>query len=307
MFSIHPRRVRIVVIGLAVLVLMGLGPRAASAGGEVPTLDGETLAGFDAPDAYQGAAVDKEYLYAINNFRITKMKKATGEPVLQWDGSGPDGPIIHLDGGVVVDGRLYCAHSNYPAWPMTSSVEVWEVKDMRHVATHSIGVANGTLTWIDRHDGFWWGTFANYDLVQPGRQLPHGLTRNTQLARMDDNFQVLEAWTYPEELLKRFQGMSCSGGSWGPDGRLYITGHDLPVAYVMELPGAGSILKWVAEVNLPDIAGQGLAWERDGDGPVLYGVRRNANQVVKMRLPLQQGRPRAGDVGVVRGPAEMVK
>lgn len=56
--------------------------------------------------------------------------------------------------------------------------------------------------------------------------------------------------------------MSNSGGSFGPDGWLYITGHDATEVYVMKLPSAGSILTWVATIWLPDIAGQGIAWDR---------------------------------------------
>ena len=55
-------------------------------------------------------------------------------------------------------------------------------------------------------------------------------------------------WVLPEEVLEKFEDMSNSGGSWGPDGRLYISGHDPAEVYVMELPEAGSMLKWVATV-----------------------------------------------------------
>jgi hypothetical protein len=54
--------------------------------------------------------------------------------------------------------------------------------------------------------------------------------------------------------------MSNSGGSCGPDGRLWTTGHDLDEACVMELPQAGSDLKWIATVDLPNVEGQAIAW-----------------------------------------------
>jgi hypothetical protein len=283
---------------LAALTLAVLS--CASAQDKVPVLEGKTLAVFDAPDAIQGVAVDAGHFYAIDNFRITKHDKASGKPVAQWDGVRKEGPVIHLDSGVVLDGRLYAAHSNWPLWPMTSSVEVWDARSMAHVASYSFGIRIGSFTWLDRHGGFWWGTFANYNRIQPGAQAPYGYTMNTQMVKMDDRFQVLEAWTYPAVLLAKFETMSNSGGSWGPDGRLYITGHDHAEAYVMELPSAGSVLRWVATVKLPDIEGQGIAWDRSTSEPVLYGIRRSKKQVVRMSVPLQSGEPRRERIGVVK-------
>jgi hypothetical protein len=41
---------------------------------------------------------------------------------------------------------------------------------------------------------------------------------------MNDDFQVVAAYTIPHEILDRFKPMSNSGGSWDPDGRLWLTG-----------------------------------------------------------------------------------
>ena len=41
---------------------------------------------------------------------------------------------------------------------------------------------------------------------------------------MNDAFQILQRWTLPEEILARMTPMSNSGGSWGRDGFLYLTG-----------------------------------------------------------------------------------
>jgi hypothetical protein len=88
----------------------------------------------------------------------------------------------------------------------------------------------------------------------------------------------------PPPILERFEDMSNSGGSWGPDGRLYISGHDPAEVYVMELPEAGSVLNWVATVPL-DIAGQGIAWDRSQPG-VIYGIHRAGGRVVVSRVDL---------------------
>lgn len=106
-----------------------------------------------------------------------------------------------------------------------------------------------SLTWTDHDDGAWRGTFANYDKVQDGQTEPYGRTDNTLLVRMNDDFDVVSSWIFPADLVDRFRPMSNSGGSWGPDGRLHITGHDDPDVYVIELPAAGSVVPWVATIS----------------------------------------------------------
>jgi hypothetical protein len=257
---------------------------------DVPEFDGTPVVTHDAFDANQGVAVDRRYFYAINNSTITKHDRATGEPLLQFAGS-EDGPVEHLDSGAVVDGKLYAAHSNYPEWPMESSVEVFDTRTMRHIDTHSFGIYRGSLTWLDRHDGAWWAAFANYNREQPGpggQREPYGFTYNTRVVKMDDDFQVVESWTIPKEILDRFELMSNSGGSWGPDDRLYLTGHDLPEAYVMKLPSAGGELEWVATVSLPGIEGQGIAWESVGRRPTLWGISRENQEVTSFSVPFDE-------------------
>jgi len=258
---------------------------------DVPTLDGTAVRTYDAFDANQGVAVDRRHFYAVDNSTITKHDRPTGEALLQFAGA-QDGPIEHLDSGAVVHGKLYAAHSNYPEWPMESSVEVFDTRTMRHIDTHSFGIFRGSLTWLDRHDGDWWAAFANYDRVQEGQSEPYGETYNTQVVRMDDDFQVVESWTIPKAILDKFELMSNSGGSWGPDGRLYLTGHDLPETYVMQLPPAGSELEWIAAVALPGIEGQGIAWDdrhsRSGHSrPSLWGISRENSRVIQFAIPFR--------------------
>jgi hypothetical protein len=71
--------------------------------------------------------------------------------------------------------------------------------------------------------------------------------------------------------------MSNSGGSWGPDGKLYLTGHDPAEAYVMELPKGGSILNWVATVPLKN-TGQGIAWDRSTPDVLFSIIRGEGDQ-----------------------------
>ncbi len=125
-------------------------------------------------EADQAVAADGGHFYAIDDRAIAKYEKATGRLAGKWEGP-KDGPIIHLDSGAVIEGKLYAAHSNYPQEPMTSSVEVWDVATMEHVDSHSLGIQLGSLTWLDRApDGVWWGTFANYNRVFGRSPLAYG-------------------------------------------------------------------------------------------------------------------------------------
>ena len=262
------------------------GPASGVSGvaAEPPVLTATLARAYDTFDANQGVAVDNRYFYVVDNRSITKHDKATGKPLLQF-AADADGPIVHMDGAVVVGDKLYAAHSNYDESPMESSVEVFDARTMRHTGTYSFGIDRGSLTWLDRHDGAWWAGFANYDVVPDGQSEPYGGTYNTQVVKLDDRFQVVQAWTIPKPVLDRFRPMSNSGGSFGPDGRLWLTGHDLGEAYVMNPPAAGSKLEWVATVTLPTVEGQGIAWDRSARTPTLWTIRRTTKQALSFNVP----------------------
>src|SRR4051794_30493908 len=99
----------------------------------------EQVASFDIKEANQAVGVDAEHFYAIDNQSIGKYEKKTGKLVKRWQGP-KEGPIVHLDSAMVMDGRIYCAHSNYPEWPMTSSLEIFDATTLEHVGTHSFGI-----------------------------------------------------------------------------------------------------------------------------------------------------------------------
>lgn len=270
----------------------------------------EEVARFDVPDGHQGIGVDSSHFYAVNNSVITKHNKETGAEVgrWEWDGDPEKNPMLHMDSAVVIKGRIYASHSNWDDWPMTSSVEVFDAGTMEHIGNHSFGIKWGSMTWLDWHDGYWWGTFANYNRfkphpdptdpngfdVPPGMQdarvsidLPYGEhKRRTTLVKFNRRFRELEAWVLPDEVLQtdKTANMSNSGGSWGPDGYLYITGHDLPEVYKVKLPEIGSKLELVEVIplnmggDLDDIGnvsirGQGIAWDRSTCGE-LWGIIR---------------------------------
>jgi hypothetical protein len=282
---------RISIKHLTSLAIQGLCAIAASSVcAQPPEFDGKIVQRFDVDNAYQAVAVGQDAFYAISNVRLTRHDKNTGRVLQQWDdGSQLDSPLSHLDSGVVLDEKLYSAHSNYPGWPMTSSVEVWDMGNMQHIESHSFGVMLGSFTWLDRYNGSWWGAFANYDIVQRGMTEPYGETRNTVMVQFDDDFEVLQSWSLPAEILRRMSPMSNSGGSWGSDGYLYLSGHDDPEIYVMALPEAGSELDWLATVRLPGLNGQGIAWDRSIEDSILWAILRSTRQVLKIEMPVLPG------------------
>ncbi|MGE0816498.1 MAG: cycloisomerase [Vicinamibacterales bacterium] len=248
------------------------------------------IAEFGVPEAGQGVGVDARYFYAVSDTTLAKYDKRTGQLVTRWS-QPAGGPLIHLDSAMVKDGRIYAAHSNYPTWPMTSSLEVFDADTLEHVDSHSFGIRWGSLTWVDFHDGFWWMTFANYDQPYGPGGTPYGHKAATQLIKFTTDFHMVEAWTLPAAILDKFDLMSNSGGSWGPDGFLYLTGHDLAELYRMRLPAAGSVLDLVATIPMA-VRGQGIAWDRSEPG-VIYGIVRataaeraagGRNKVVAFRL-----------------------
>jgi hypothetical protein len=242
---------------------------------------GRELRRFDAPEATQAVAVDGEHFYAIGNRVIGKYDKRSGRLVKRWTASDAL-PIAHLNSGVVLDGKLYCAHSNFPHYPESSSVEVWGAATLHHVASHSFGIYEGSLTWVDWHEDAWWAVFAHY--TEKVNDNSHARdARWTSLVKFDRDWRRTAGWTFPPEVIARFEPHSCSGGSWGDDGFLYCTGHDRGELYQLAIPRAGAALGHTATIAVP-ITGQGFAFDRTDLG-VAYGIERPHEHVVVVRLP----------------------
>ena len=162
---------------------------------------------------------------------------------------------------------------------MTSSVEVWDTESLEHIERHDFGVQHGSCTWVDFHDGFWWTVFAQYDRWK--EETEKG-TDQTTLVKFDPQWNELQTWIFPKQVVERLSPMSNSGGSWGLDGYLYCTGHDRSEVYVMKIPNDSTVLELIGTIPLP-ILGQGIAWDRSRPG-FIYGIRRKDSQVVVSRL-----------------------
>ncbi|TPG15810.1 hypothetical protein EAH87_15220 [Sphingomonas koreensis] len=256
------------------MLLLGL-IGALAAAPPVTLATARVVARFTAEEAHQGVAVDAGYFYAIDNNAIGKYDKRTGKRVAQWRGDPALYP--HMNSCVVDNAELVCAASNHPGVPMASAIEFFDTATLHHVRSIALPPYPGSLTWIERHDGSWYALFANYDEGHGG-ELGHD-HRWTLLMRLDDQFRALQSWHFPDDVLARFAPMSCSGGSWGDDGLLYVTGHTRGELYATRLPTAGTVLEHVATIPLPT-GGQAFSWDRHSTR-TLWSIDRQSHDVVE--------------------------
>ncbi len=238
----------------------------------------EEVRRLPAPEAHQAVAVDAASFYAIGNHVIARYDKRTGRRMGGWECQRAK-PLIHLNSGIVREGVLYCAHSNYPAVPMISSIETWDARTLRHTGSHSFGIEAGSATWVEFRGERRYVNFAHYGsrAGEPNRD-----PRWTTLVEYDAGWRRLQGWVYPEEVLAKLGSYSISGGAFGPAGDLFCTGHDEPELYVLGFPEGGSTLVLKEIVPAP-LAGQGIAFDPEEPG-MLWGIDRAARQVVAMRL-----------------------
>ncbi len=224
------------------------------------------------PEAHQAVAVDATSFYAISNRTIARYEKGTDKRLASW--TAPDGSaVLHMNSGVVIDGQLYCANSNWPKKPLHNTIEIFRAEDLRHLESRPFPETDGAINWIDRHRGAWWIAFAFYGEAE---------VRKTKLIRYDDNWNRTGEWTFPETVIQRFLPMSNSGGTFGPNGHLFVTGHDHAELYVCRVPSDNGQLDHIGTVAAP-IAGQGIAWDRSDIGTLL-GIVRKSHEVVTLRM-----------------------
>lgn len=237
----------------------------------------DSLDEFTSSAARQAVAVDNRYVYVIANKTIEKHEKSTGKLIQSWQDT--TGVFQHLNSGIVKDGYLYCAHSNFPEIPMASSIEIFDCNSLEPVGSHSFGVNIGSATWIDWHDGHWYVAFAQYNRF---KELTGRDNRWTQIIKYTSDWQRVSGWILPPDLIQRFDSMSNSGGYITEEGKIYLTGHDFKEVYVLEFPDHGFTLRWIRTLKAP-FEGQGIAVD-PGNPSILYGIQRSQQKVVKGKI-----------------------
>lgn len=248
-------------------LILAAAPFQAHAGGY------RTIDSFKCPEATQGVATDDSHFYAIGNQTIAKYTKA-GELVTSWKETSM---IKHFDGGIVIDGLLYCSHSNFPEVPMASSIEVFDTKDLRHVKSVSLGIENGSCTWVVRGSDCWYVGFAHYD--RSGGTAGGEVLKDaswSQIVRYDNDWHRTGGWILPKELIDQLRPHSISGCLF-IDGKFYCTGHDATKLFILEFPECGMWMKLTGEIPIP-FKGQGISLDSDG---FLWGIDRKSASVLK--------------------------
>jgi hypothetical protein len=138
----------------------------------------------------------------------------------------------------------------------------------------------GSLTWFDRYRGGWIAAFAHYDDTG-------GLTfkdsRFSSVVTFDAEWRRTGGWLIPSVVIDRMSPYAASGGAIGPDGWLYLLGHDRPEMYVVARPAMGPTLMHIATIDL-EADGQAFSWARDGSRTV-FTIDRRKGLVRAIAIP----------------------
>jgi len=264
---------------LAFVTFSGFAQLANASGAEPSTTVFETQNGWIAsrqlvtPYATQAAAADGHFLYAISSTTVAKFARSSGH--LLATTTTPT--TTHLNSGYLHDGKLYCAHSNYPNTPHESDIRVFDPRTDSLSVYHTFANPPGSLVWCIRKDGRWWCCFAHY-----GQE-----NHRTVLIEYTEGGLTGEArrFLFPQELIADFDGMSASGGNWDGD-TLLVSHHHFPALYRLRLPGPGDPPAWlrlVEALHCP-FPGQGFAIdprpEAGGQQTHLVGIDRPGRAIV---------------------------
>jgi hypothetical protein len=243
-------------------------------------LTGRTLRVYQVPEADQGVAADAVHFYAVDNTVLAKYEIASGKNVDRWVAPA-NGLIRHLNSCLIQQQRVWCANSNYPQLPMGSSVEIFDAASLDHADSRSLGLRDeGSLTWFDRYGDGWIAGFAHYDGNGGVAFKNHEFS---SVIVFDAEWRRTGGWLLPSGPVTRMAPYAASGGAVGPDGWLYLLGHDRPEMYVVARPSMGPTLIHVATIEV-EAAGQAFAWSQDGTRTI-FAIDRAKHLVRRIEVP----------------------
>lgn len=218
--------------------------------------------------AHQAAAADGTSVYAVSSTHVARYDRITGK----LEGAVTSAGTKHLNSAFVWKGKVYCAHSNYPAKPETSDIRVYDPSADKLAVHHAFEKPPGSLVWCVREpaDKFWWCCFAHYGADNT----------KTLLAKMDDRFRELDRWTFPKAVIDDWDAMSASGGLWDGES-LLVSHHHFKVLYRLKLPKGGGELEFVEALSSP-FPGQGIAVDTKVPGG-LVSIDRDSKAIIFAR------------------------
>lgn len=235
---------------------------AGAAEAELPKAKGVYRQTGSLPSAHatQAAAADDKTVFAVSSATVAMYDRGSGKEI-----GKSMGPAQHLNSAFLLDGKLYCAHSNYPKKPAESDIRVFDPATLKLTIFHAFEDAPGSLTWAVKRDGQWWCCFAHY-----GKD-----NGKTLLLKFDEAWKEVGRWTFPPELVADWDNYSLSGAIWQGE-HLLATGHDKKVLYRLKLPKEGKVVE-VVDVIASPFPGQGIAVDPKGG---LVGIDRAKRAVV---------------------------
>lgn len=216
---------------------------------------------FASPYAIQAAAADHSRMFAVSNTQVAVYERSTGKLLATSQGDAQ-----HLNSAFLHEGRLYCAHSNYPQQPEQSDLRVFDPETGTLNVFHDFGQSLGSLTWAVYREESWWCHFAFYGTEN----------HRSYLARFDSQWRETGRWTFPPSVLSQLGQYSLSGGIWLND-ELLVTGHDDRLVFRLALPSSGSELIHSGTDKVP-FTGQGFAFDPATGG--LVGVDRSQRSIL---------------------------
>ena len=259
--------------------VLGAAAVLLSAGFAQEALTAKTVRRIAAPEADQGAALGESHVYTVDNSVIAKYNLETGEKTAQYDDA--ERLLRHMNSCLVIDNRLMCANSNYSQLPMGSSVETFDAKSLEHLESRSLGLMDeGSLVWVDRIEGGWLVGFAHYDGERGTGFKDHTYA---SVITMDDDWRRTGGWLFPDEVMAHMAPHAASGGAVGPDGLLYVLGHDRPEMYVLAKPLRGLVLTHVTTIAV-EAEGQAFSFAPDGARRIA-AVDRRKGEILLIDLP----------------------
>jgi len=214
-----------------------------------------------AADAIQAAAADAKHLYAVNDHQVAQHDRATGKLLRVSTGKAE-----HLNSAWPHEGAFLLAHSNYPKKPDTSEIRRLDPATMKLEVFHTFENPPGSLTWVIPHEADWWCHFAHYK-EENGKSL---------VVRYDRSWKEKQRWTYPDKLVRDWDGMSLSG-MVRHQGRWLGTPHTARKLYVLDYPALGDKAVLLGEMEAP-FTGQGIAPDPVTGG--LVGIDRKNRQIL---------------------------
>lgn len=247
---------------------------------QVALLKAVETARWSAREAGQGVAVDADHVYAVGNFVIARYNRETGEREAIWRGER-GGLIGHLNSCFVERDELWCANSNHPRLPFANSIEIFDKTTLAHLRSIPLGIMDeGSLVWFDRIGADWIVGLAHYN-DETGLAFKDNSFAGVQLH--DERWRRIGGWALPPTLVDLMAPQAASGGAIGPDGLMYLMGHDRPEMYVLARPIMGPYLIHVATIAIA-AEGQAFDFDESRQGEVC-AISRSNREIRCFRLP----------------------